>query len=279
MSDTTMTSQHDNCFDILPRDVMLEIYTHIPLSWPILRAVCRSWRHILTDMPIDGRDDGCDLSRCMNWAVTCGIPVNLGTISVSDIRKYIMSMCFDLLLGAKYTWSCDDAKAAADCYDYFRYAVHRGNYRAALQARMPGKYISEIVCTIFTQIIHNCRSGDLMITEIILRCQSTDLITKLHDTGFKFIDDIFDYVAMYDQMYAFHDIGYKWKNNIIISLIDRMNKHSHHVSRHTNYQVMIRYVTKYGQVITDDDYNYALNTGNYDAMKTLHDCGYKPGTQ
>ena len=205
----------------LPQEILLHIYSYIPLSCPILRKVNRQWRALLANVDVD-------VVFCIENAAMNGLVPTLGKLSSRAISKYVSLRCFNLLLRANFTWTiCEIWRDNTFLFMIQQAAVkHIHRYVCLSNTDATHAQCSTKQCDVadklLVRLISSCETHNELFLEMIIMTNNNYLITEAHKLGIRFKGSLYYNIHRIATIKILIEIGCAFPDD----LVERTIKHA-----------------------------------------------------
>jgi len=242
-----------SCFNEIPNEICLEIYSYIPMCWPMLRKVNRRWRELLRARGEYTSD------HYAEWAAGAGYRVNMGAVDCSTIEYYATMWYYNILIHANYSW-----KIATDFIGYFSMFFNRLD----LDASVP------LMRACINSIISKCETRDATVTKMLIVFGDVELLEYARMIGFEFHECDLSDARSADIMRKLHEFGCGGLDDVIYSLMRKVQS-NYRFGESGAYSDMFNCAIELGAVVTSEDFDIAIRCGCEISMRLMIGAGYE----
>lgn len=250
-----------NNFNIVPNEILMYIYSYIPLCWPILRKVDSRWRCLLTNEYVD-------IKECINYAAAAGMKVYLGSILHSEIMYCLTHSQLDTLLHAQYTWIADMKHVGFLC-----------NVRriCKMNSNEISNYTDCFANSLVLRLISKCANPndeDASLARMVIFINDVYLLEEARKIGISFNKCTVWIARNLEVMKKLYEFGCEVPSNILRNIV-LYRYYNNTGSDHANYESMFNFVISTGHKITNKDIICAIGCNDRTILKLIHGTGCK----
>ena len=261
-----------SCFNEIPNEICLEIYSYIPMCWPMLRKVNRRWRELLRARGEYTSDHYAD------WAAGAGYRVNMDKFAYARIDYYLRKGYHNILMFANYTWALESVNCYYLCEICATYAHTPSKIPNHVQYTQHGFFINhtlvqkrELMCAMLSK----CTTRDWLITHMIIMLDDVTILKYAADK-FELHKRSLNSARSVKIMQKLYEYGCRAAPDIISDYIKRKHHCSIYITNVGEYRKLLETAIMFGAVITSDDFDCAVRCRCKIAIEVMIKAGYKP---
>lgn len=248
-----------NYFDMLPREIMLVIYSFIPEHWPVMSKLNRRWRQLLKDK----YDADYDYVQAL---LPLGYKYKRGVLDISVIREDARECSCPLLLHSDYTWKYDNERCLDGLFETYQNLMENANIFNLDYEEME---------SVFIHILSRCVSRSVEVTNYIVMTDNIRAIEHADALGFVFNETTIASTSNLEVVKILRIFGCSWPWNMLENIlktkfytIDNSGKST------SSWFDIFEYAIKNGCEITDSAAKFAIAIDALIELKLMCEFGY-----